>query len=140
MTWWRDVLRQCIFLSFFIIPIPIGAYTIHSGSSAQVALISYTVLSFLIPFLYVGMKEATFGPKNVHIKRFHYLFFWIFTAVLGLLFTACLGPYWKTSSFWQWPTIGRDIVFIAIMYGEICVNMACAYIVSAICSRRRKGE
>ena len=49
MSLWRDLIRQCVFMSFFIIPIPIGSYTIHSGSSAAVALISYIVLSFVIP-------------------------------------------------------------------------------------------
>ena len=31
MSWWRDIFRQCVFMSFFIIPIPIGSYTIHSS-------------------------------------------------------------------------------------------------------------
>lgn len=42
------------------------------------------------------------------------------------------GVVLETSSFWEWPTIGRDIVFIAIMYGEICVTVAGAYVLSFV--------
>lgn len=49
MSWWRDILRQCVFMCFFIIPIPIGAYTIHSGSSAVVAMVSYVFYRWSSP-------------------------------------------------------------------------------------------
>lgn len=80
MSWWRDIFRQCVFMSFFIIPIPIGSYTIHSGSSAAVALISHLALSFLIPLAYVGMKEATFGPKQARISRISFVIAWLGTS------------------------------------------------------------
>ena len=56
-------------MCFFIIPIPIGAYTIHSGSSAVVAMVSYVFLSLVIPVAYVGCHDATFGPKGGRIRR-----------------------------------------------------------------------
>lgn len=138
MSWWRDIFRQCVFMSFFIIPIPIGSYTIHSGSSAAVALISHLALSFLIPLAYVGTKEATFGPKQARISRISFVIAWLVLAAVGGAFSAFMGQIWKTSSFWEWPTIGRDIVFIGIMYGELCATMLGAYTLSRFHDTCRK--
>ena len=126
MSLWRDLIRQCVFMSFFIIPIPIGSYTIHSGSSAAVALISYIVLSFVIPLAYLGSREASFGPRSEVITRTSYVCVWILLALAGIVFSKFMGPVWKHSSFWNWPTFGRDIVFI--MYIELCLTMAGAYV------------
>lgn len=63
-----DILRQCVRMCFFIIPIPIGSYTIHNGSSAVVALVSYAVLSLCIPWAYLGCKEAAFGARQQKIS------------------------------------------------------------------------
>lgn len=132
MSWWRDIIRQCVFMSFFIIPIPIGSYTIHSGSSAAVALITHLVLSITIPLLYLGKKEATFGPKEARIARWSFVVMWLVVAACGAIFSAFMGQIWKTSSFWEWPTFGRDIVFILIMYGELVVTMLGAYVLSRL--------
>ncbi len=128
MSLWRDLIRQCVFMSFFIIPIPIGSYTIHSGSSAAVALISYIVLSFVIPLAYLGSREASFGPHSEVITRTSYVCVWILLALAGIVFSKFMGPVWKHSSFWNWPTFGRDIVFIILMYIELCLTMAGAYV------------
>ena len=128
MSLWRDLIRQCVFMSFFIIPIPIGSYTIHSGSSADVALISYIVLSFVIPLAYLGSREASFGPRSEVITRTSYVCVWILLALAGIVFSKFMGPVWKHSSFWNWPTFGRDIVFIILMYIELCLTMAGAYV------------
>ena len=128
MSLWRDLIRQCVFMSFFIIPIPIGSYTIHSGSSAPVALISYIVLSFVIPLAYLGSREASFGPRSEVITRTSYVCVWILLALAGIVFSKFMGPVWKHSSFWNWPTFGRDIVFIILMYIELCLTMAGAYV------------
>ena len=85
MSWWRDILRQCVFMCFFIIPIPIGAYTIHSGSSAVVAMVSYVFLSLVIPVAYVGCHDATFGPKGGRIRR------WVMALMWFIVFAA-IGP------------------------------------------------
>ena len=69
MSLWKDVCKQALYMSFFTILIPIGAYTIHSGSSAVVAAVSYGFLSTVIPLAYVGMAGAAFGDKNVRIRR-----------------------------------------------------------------------
>ena len=117
MSWWRDILRQSVFMCFFIIPIPIGAYTIHSGSSAVVAMVSYVFLSLVIPVAYVGCQDASFGPQGGRIRRWVMALMWfIVFAAIGA-FTAFMGVYWKAAPFWEWPTIGRDVVFITGMYG-----------------------
>ena len=122
-----DVIRQCVFMCFFIIPIPIGAYTIHNGSSAVVALVSYTVLSFLVPWAYLGSAEARFGPEQRKISRVAFVVMWLAVAAAFAVFSACMGDIWKSSSFWEWPTVGRDIVFIVGMYGKVCVTLLLAY-------------
>ena len=113
-------------MCFFIIPIPIGAYTIHSGSSAVVAMVSYVFLSLVIPVAYVGCRDATFGPKGGRIRR------WV------MAFTAFMGVYWKAAPFWEWPTIGRDIVFIVGMYAEISLTMLLAYAISQLLPGRKE--
>lgn len=122
-----DVIRQCVFMCFFIIPIPIGAYTIHNGSSAVVALVSYTVLSFFIPWAYLGSTEAQFGPEQRKISRTVFSLMWLAVAAVFAVFSMFMGDIWKTSSFWEWPTVGRDIVFIFGMYGKVCVTLLLAY-------------
>ena len=114
MSWWRDILRQSVFMCFFIIPIPIGAYTIHSGSSAVVAMVSYVFLSLVIPVAYVGCQDASFGPQGGRIRR------------------------WVMALMWEWPTIGRDVVFIAGMYGEISLTMLLAFVVSQLLPGRKE--
>ena len=126
MSWWRDILRQCVFMSLFIIPIPIGAYTIHNGSSAAVALISYLFLSLGIPWAYLKRPEATFGcpEKRVRVKWF--VMMWLLCRiVLGVVWTV-----WKASLFWTWPTIARDIVFIIFMYWEVSISIIGAYVLT----------
>lgn len=130
MSWWCDILRQCVFLSFFIIPIPIGAYTIHNGSSAVVALVTYTVLSLLMPVAYVGSAEATFGPSDGRVSRKAFIGMWFLVGAAMAIASMHFGGVWKELSFWQWPTIGRDIVFILVMYVELVVTMWLAYLVS----------
>jgi len=132
MIWWRDILRQCLYMSVFIIPIPIGAYTIHNGSSAAVALISYLMLSLGIPWAYLGMPEASFGPLEQRIDRKWFVLMWIITRV----FLFWLWSTWKISLFWGWPTIARDVIFILFMYGEISLEMIGAYVLSRLSTRR----
>ena len=130
MSWWRDILRQSVFMCFFIIPIPIGAYTIHSGSSAVVAMVSYVFLSLVIPVAY--------GPQGGRICRWVMALMWfIVFAAIGA-FTAFMGVYWKAAPFWEWPTIGRDVVFIAGMYGEISLTMLLAFVVSQLLPGRKE--
>ena len=125
-------------MCFFIIPIPIGAYTIHSGSSAVVARVSYVFLSLVIPVAYVGCQDASFGPQGGRIRRWVMALMWfIVFAAIGA-FTAFMGVYWKAAPFWEWPTIGRDVVFIAGMYGEISLTMLLAFVVSQLLPGRKE--
>ena len=100
MSWWRDILRQSVFMCFFIIPIPIGAYTIHSGSSAVVAMVSYVFLSLVIPVAYVGCQDASFGPQGGRICRWVMALMWFIVfaagngrplAVMSSSSPACMG-------------------------------------------------
>ena len=128
MSWWRDILRQSSYMCFFIIPIPIGAYTIHNGSSAFAALASYLFLSLFIPLAYMGFSEARFGRQELFISRKWYLLMWVIMRLISVGMTS-LG---ENTIFWEWPTFGRDIVFILYMYGEISVSMLGAYVLTRL--------
>ena len=132
MSWWRDILRQCVFMSFFIIPIPIGAYTIHNGSSAFVAMVSYTLLSLIIPWLYLGCDEARFGKQQKPVHKVVFLAVWIFLQIMLAWFGYFMGGIWKGSSFWEWPSVGRDILFIGGMYIQVALAVFLAYIMSRL--------
>lgn len=127
-----DILRQCVRMCLFIIPIPIGSYTIHNGSSAVVALVSYAVLSLCIPWAYLGCKEAAFGARQQKISRTAFVIMWIIVSAAFTAFSAFMGDVWKASLFWEWPTIGRDVLFIIGMYAEVSVTMLLAYGVSCL--------
>lgn len=132
MSWWRDVLRQCLFMCLFIIPIPIGAYTIHNGSSAVVAAVSFLVLSLGIPWMYVGMDEATFGPGKWRITRMVFTLIWVIALLCGVIGWLELDEWWKAAYIWDWPTVGRDIVFILGMYAFVAVTMVVSCRVSVL--------
>ena len=135
MSWWRDIIRQSIFLCFFIVPIPIGAYTIHNGSSATVAVISYALLSLGIPFAYLSRPEAVFGRQEYTLSRNAFVGVWIIVVILLSIIAWSQRSMWQTLPFWEWSTIGRDIVWIVVMYGGV-VGML---IVTYLLSRRGKG-
>lgn len=139
MIWWRDVLRQCVFLCFFIIPIPIGAYTIHSGSSAVVAIVSYVFLSLVMPLAYVGCQDADFGSSHGRIRRWILALVWLVVFAGIGLFTAYMGRYWKMAPFWQWPTVARDLVLIPAMYLEVTLTMLAAYVLSQLAGEKGRN-
>lgn len=131
MSWWRDILRQSVFMCIFIVLIPIGAYTIHSGSSAIVAVVSYLFLSLVVPTAYVGAADAVFGREQGRIRRWAVVLVWLLLLALTAAVKVYLGEYWKAAPFWEWPTIGRDLVFIVAMYVEISLIMLVSYVISS---------
>ena len=125
-----DILGRTLYMSFFIILVPLGAYTIHNGSSAMVALVSYLVLSLLVPVAYLSSKRSGFrsGRKSA----------W-----------AVFSIYWVGSSF-NWPRIrpffvgdffipfgglpsfGRDIAFVIVMYIQVSLSLTAGYILNSL--------
>lgn len=142
MAWWRDIFKQSVYMSFFTILIPIGAYTIHGGSSAVVALVSYIFLSFFIPFSYVGRQGAGFGKPARCI--WPPIFFLVRLAAMAVF--VCLVKYgdfwWQAQDFWNWPTVVRDFIFIILMYADLCVMLFTSYGLSRLLKRDtdRGGE
>lgn len=124
-------------MCFFIVLIPIGAYTIHSGSSAIVAVVSYLFLSLAVPAAYVGAEDAVFGCEKGRIRRWTVGLVWLIMLALKVAVKVYLGSYWKAAPFWEWPTIGRDIVFIIAMYAEISLIMLLSYAVYQMVSGRK---
>ena len=127
MNWCRDIFRQALFMSFFIIPIPIGSYTIHSGSSAVVALVSFCCLSLAVPTAYLGTEEARFGFSSRRIKRRWYVALWLLFGGFFTGFTLSCSTVWQQLAFWDWPTVARDLVFIVVMYFGVTLLLVGAY-------------
>lgn len=123
-----DIFERTIFMGFFFIPLPLGAYTIHNGSSATVALVSYVVLSLCIPIFYLSSQRSGFGPKEKRIKRLWYLVGWVLVqlATYQSFFT---GDF---SFLWSLPSIGRDVAFIIIMFGQVLLSLIVGYGLSCI--------
>ena len=59
-----DICKQTFYMGLFVVMIPLIAYMIHNGSSAVVALVTYLILSFLIPLGYVGAEIATWAVSD----------------------------------------------------------------------------
>ena len=111
-----DFIRRTFYMSVFIIPLPIGSYTIHNGSSAMAALVSYLVLSLFIPFFYFRSPKSGFGLQHdVRVKPLAYILaYFIVQAITYLIFSQV-----ELTMLWSLPTIGRDIVFIIVMYIQV---------------------
>ena len=117
---------------YFHRPHPIGAYTIHSGSSAIVAVVSYLFLSLVVPTAVCRRRQdAVFGREQGRIRRWAVVLVWLLLLALTAAVKVYLGEYWKAAPFWEWPTIGRDLVFIVAMYVEISLIMLVSYVISS---------
>lgn len=129
-----ELWTRTFYLSFFTILIPLGAYTIHNGSSAVAAMVSYLGLSFFIPFLYLGSSKSGFGTPQRRIKRLYYVLAWI----LGQFITYQLFVYIEPSFIWELPSVGRDIVFVIIMYVQVGLILTASYGLTKMLEGKRR--
>lgn len=116
-------------MNIFIVAIPVISYMIHNGSSATVALVWYLLLSLCIPWAYLSFKASTFGAENKRINRLIYVLCWavIQFATYKLMFLG-LDLNW----LWGLPSIGRDIIFLVGMYGQVTIVLIIAYLISQL--------
>ena len=124
-----DICKRSFYLNLFIVVIPIIAYMIHNGSSATVALVWYLLLSLCIPWAYLSFKASTFGAENKRINRIIYVLGWavIQFATYKLMFLG-LDLNW----LWGLPSVGRDIIFLVGMYGQVTIVLIIAYLISQL--------
>lgn len=127
-----DILRRTLYMSFFIILIPLGAYTIHNGSSAMVALVSYLVLSLLVPVAYLSSKRSGFGPEEKRVGRIYYILGW-FLVQLATYQSFFVGDF---AFLWALPSVGRDIAFVIVMYLQVSLSLVVGYILNSLISGR----
>jgi hypothetical protein len=116
-------------MNIFIVAIPVISYMIHNGSSATVALVWYLLLSLYIPWAYLSFKASTFGAENKRINRIIYVLGWavIQFATYKLMF---LGV--DLNWLWGLPSVGRDIIFLVGMYGQVTIVLIIAYLISQL--------
>ena len=124
-----DICKRSLYMNIFIVAIPIIAYMIHNGSSATVALVWYLLLSLCIPWAYLSFKASTFGAENKRINRIIYVLGWavIQFATYKLMF---LGV--DLNWLWGLPSVGRDIIFLVGMYGQVTIVLIIAYLISQL--------
>lgn len=127
-----DILRRTLYMSFFIILVPLGAYTIHNGSSAMVALVSYLVLSLLVPVAYLSSKQSGFGPEEKRVGRIYYILGW-FLVQLATYQSFFVGDF---AFLWALPSVGRDIAFVIVMYLQVSLSLVVGYILNSLISGR----
>lgn len=127
-----DILRRTLYMSFFIILVPLGAYTIHNGSSAMVALVSYLVLSLLVPVAYLSSKRSGFGPEEKRVGRIYYILGW-FIVQLATYQSFFVGDF---AFLWALPSVGRDIAFVIVMYLQVSLSLVVGYILNSLISGR----
>ena len=124
-----DICKRSLYMNIFIVAIPVISYMIHNGSSATVALVWYLLLSLCIPWAYLSFKASTFGAENKRIKRIIYVLGWavIQFATYKLMF---LGV--DLNWLWGLPSVGRDIIFLVGMYGQVTIVLIIAYLISQL--------
>ena len=124
-----DICKRSLYMNIFIVAIPVISYMIHNGSSATVALVWYLLLSLCIPWAYLSFKASTFGAENKRINRIIYVLGWavIQFATYKLMFLG-LDLNW----LWGLPSVGRDIIFLVGMYGQVTTVLIIAYLISQL--------
>ena len=124
-----DICKRSRYMNIFIVAIPVISYMIHNGSSATVALVWYLLLSLCIPWAYLSFKASTFGAENKRINRIIYVLGWavIQFATYKLMF---LGV--DLNWLWGLPSVGRDIIFLVGMYGQVTIVLIIAYLISQL--------
>ena len=124
-----DMCKRSLYMNIFIVAIPVISYMIHNGSSATVALAWYLLLSLCIPWAYLSFKASTFGAENKRINRIIYVLGWavIQFATYKLMFLG-LDLNW----LWGLPSVGRDIIFLVGMYGQVTIVLIIAYLISQL--------
>ena len=127
-----DICKRSLYMNIFIVAIPVISYMIHNGSSATVALVWYLLLSLCIPWAYLSFKASTFGAENKRINRIIYVLGWavIQFATYKLMFLG-LDLNW----LWGLPSVGRDIIFLVGMYGQVTIVLIIAYLISQFVGR-----
>lgn len=124
-----DICKRSLYMNIFIVAIPVISYMIHNSSSATVALVWYLLLSLCIPWAYLSFKASTFGSENKRINRIIYVLGWavIQFATYKLMF---LGV--DLNWLWGLPSVGRDIIFLVGMYGQVTIVLIIAYLISQL--------
>ena len=124
-----DICKRSLYMNIFIVAIPVISYMIHNGSSATVALVWYLLLSLCIPWAYLSFKASTFGAENKRINRIIYVLGWavIQFATYKLMFLG-LDLNW----LWGLPSVGRVIIFLVGMYGQVTIVLIIAYLISQL--------
>ena len=124
-----DICKRSLYMNIFIVAIPVISYMIHNGSSATVAVVWYLLLSLCIPWAYLSFKASTFGAENKRINRIIYVLGWavIQFATYKLMFLG-LDLNW----LWGLPSVGRDIIFLVGMYGQVTIVLIIAYLISQL--------
>ena len=124
-----DICKRSLYMNIFIVAIPVISYMIHNGSSATVALVWYLLLSLCIPWAYLSFKASTFGAENKRINRIISVLGWavIQFATYKLMFLG-LDLNW----LWGLPSVGRDIIFLVGMYGQVTIVLIIAYLISQL--------
>ncbi len=124
-----DICKRSLYMNIFIVAIPVISYMIHNGSSATVALVWYLLLSLCIPWAYLSFNASTFGVENKRINRIIYVLGW---AVIQFITYKLMFLGLDLNWLWGLPSVGRDIIFLVGMYGQVTIVLIIAYLISQL--------
>lgn len=63
MTTMKDFFRQALWLSVCTVPIPAGAYAVHTPDALAMTFLSFTALAILIPFFFFSVQKSGYGSE-----------------------------------------------------------------------------
>ena len=96
------------------------------------ALVSYLVLSLLVPVAYLSSKRSGFGPEEKRVGRIYYILGW-FLVQLATYQSFFVGDF---AFLWALPSVGRDIAFVIVMYLQVSLSLVVGYILNSLISGR----
>lgn len=118
----KDFFRQALWLSVLVIPIPAGAFAVHTPDSLAVSFLSFTLLSVLVPFFYFQTQKTGYGAEEgtrrsaVHLANA--------PALLSLFWVCVWFSLRAEEALWK-EIAGTALGMAAFVAGVAVVFLAC---------------
>lgn len=120
----HDFLRQALWMAVFVIPIPAGAFAVHSAASLLTGFASFALLAALVPVFYFTVQKAGFGAACGGRRGAVHLPVSLSASALFLLFSW----FWLTEEEALWKSAGM----IPVTALAVCVMAAVVVLMLAL--------
>lgn len=121
----KDFLRQVLWLAVCIVPVPAGAFAVHTPEAMLVGALSFSALAVLVPFLYFSFQRSGFGIALGKTRCAVHLV--LSLALLILYWTAMWLMLGKEEMLWTaaGPIVGTGaavismVLFLVVLLGAV---------------------